>query len=188
MNPRTPPLNAVNDEELARLAQNGRQDAFIQLYERYFQAVLARVRFRVPESDAEDVTQEIFIAVLRSLEKFKGQSKFSTWLWSVTNNKIVDYYRANRSRKYEQDEYEEAMKHKSVSRTAEDETSREELAAVRDALQTLPQRYQEVIFMRFVDDMPFKDIALQTGQSLEAVKSLFRRSVSALGKKMEGNQ
>jgi RNA polymerase sigma-70 factor (ECF subfamily) len=178
----------VSDEELARLAQNGKQDAFIQLYERYFQPVLTRVRFRVPESDAEDVAQEVFIAVLRSLDKFKGQAKFSAWLWSVTNHKIADYYRSRKSKWIEEDEFEEVMKRSPGNDTTEDEENRRaELAAVRCALETLPPNYREVIFLRFADEMPFKEIALQTGQSLEAVKSLFRRSIAALGKRMEGN-
>ena len=85
----------------------GTQDAFVLLYERYFPTVFARVRFKVPESDVEDVTQEIFIAMLKSLGSFKGQSKFSTWIWTITNRKIVDYYRlANQA--HEQDDYEEA--------------------------------------------------------------------------------
>lgn len=187
---RTPPPKnqPVSDEALARLAQDGKQDAFIQLYERYFQYMLARVRFRVPESDAEDVTQEIFIAVLRSLDRFKGQAKFSTWLWSVANHKIADYYRSRKSKLIEQDEFEEIMKRSPGNHLTEDEENRRaELAVVRCALETLPQNYQEVIFLRFVDEMPFKDIALQTGQSLEAVKSLFRRSIAALAKRMEGN-
>jgi hypothetical protein len=82
INLRKPPLNtpSPSDEELARSAQQGKQDAFVMLYERYFPNVLARVRFKVPENDVEDVTQEIFIAVMKSLGGFKGQAKFSTWL------------------------------------------------------------------------------------------------------------
>jgi RNA polymerase sigma-70 factor (ECF subfamily) len=179
----TPP----SDEELVRMAQKGKQDAFVLLYERYFPNVLARVRFKVPENDVEDVTQEIFIAVLKSLDGFRGQAKFSTWLWTITNRKIVDYYRSHKSRLIEQDDYEEVVTRNSQISTNRIEGDQEDLSVVQHALGTLPQNYQDILLMRFVDEMPFNEIALRNGQSLEATKSLFRRSVAALAKKMEGD-
>jgi RNA polymerase sigma factor (sigma-70 family) len=176
-----------SDEELVRSAQTGNQDAFVLLYEQYFPNIFARVRFKVPENDVEDVTQEIFIAVLKSLGSFKGQSKFSTWIWTITNRKIVDYYRANKSRLTEQDDYEEVVTRNLSNHTASVDSSQEDLVTIQHALGTLPQNYQDILLMRFVDEMPFNEIALQNGQSLDATKSLFRRSVAALAKRMEGN-
>ncbi len=189
MNYQKLPLNNTppSDEELVRSAQMGKQDAFVLLYERYFPNVLARVRFKVPENDVEDVTQEIFIAVLKSLGSFKGQSKFSTWIWTITNRKIVDYYRANKSRFVEQDDYEEVVTRNLSTHTASADSHQDDLSAVQHALGSLPQNYQDILLMRFVDEMPFNEIALQNRQSLEATKSLFRRSVAALAKKMEGD-
>lgn len=187
INLQKPSLNppSPSDEELAQMAQKGKQDAFVLLYERYFPNVLARVRFKVPENDVEDVTQEVFIAVLKSLGSFRGQAKFSTWLWTITNRKIVDYYRSRKSRLTEQDDYEEVVTRNSPIPTSRIEDEQEDLAVVQQALGTLPQNYQDILLMRFVDEMPFNEIALHNGQSLEATKSLFRRSVVALAKKME---
>jgi len=189
INLRKPLFNtpSPNDEELARSAQQGKQDAFVILYERYFPNVLARVRFKVPQNDVEDVTQEIFIAVMKSLGSFKGQAKFSTWLWTITNRKIVDYYRSHKSRLIEQDDYEEVVTRNSLKHTPSADNSQEDLAIVQHALGTLPQNYQDILLMRFVDEMPFNEIALHNKQSLEATKSLFRRSVAALSKRMEGD-
>jgi RNA polymerase sigma-70 factor (ECF subfamily) len=178
---------APTDEELVRLAQMGKQDAFVLLYERYLPNILARVRFKVPEGDAEDVTQEIFIAVLKSLGSFKGQSKFSTWIWTITNRKIVDYYRSHKSNMIEQDDYEEVVTRNLSKHTTGTDSRQDDLMTVQHALGTLPQNYQDILFMRFVDEMPFNEIAIHNGQSLEATKSLFRRSVAALAKKMEGS-
>lgn len=175
------------DEELVRSAQAGKQDAFVLLYERYFPNVFARVRFKVPENDAEDVTQEIFIAVLKSLGSFKGQSKFGTWIWTITNRKIVDYYRSDKSKLTEQDDYEEVVTRNSSNHTVSVDSHQDDLDTVQRALNTLPQNYQDILLMRFVDEMPFNEIAQQTGQSLEATKSLFRRSVAALAKKTGGD-
>jgi RNA polymerase sigma factor (sigma-70 family) len=185
MNHQKPPPNIVSpsDEELVHSAQMGAQDAFVLLYERYFPTVFVRVRFKVPESDVEDVTQEIFIAMLRSLRSFKGQSKFSTWIWTITNRKIADYYR---SHKVKQDDYEEQVTRNLSNHTGSADRRQDDLAAIQSALGELPQNYQDILLMRFVDEMPFNEIALKNKQSLEATKSLFRRSMSALTKKMDG--
>ena len=180
------PQNVVipSDEELARSAQMGTQDAFVLLYERYFPTVFARVRFKVPESDVEDITQEIFIAILKSLGSFKGQSKFSTWVWTITNRKIVDYHRAH---KVNHEDYEEQVTRNLSNHTENTDLQQDDLAVIQYALSKLPQNYQDILLMRFVEEMPFNEIALKNKQSLEATKSLFRRSVSALTKKMEGD-
>jgi RNA polymerase sigma-70 factor (ECF subfamily) len=179
--------NLISDEDLARSAQAGTQDAFVLLYERYFANVFARVRFKVPESDVEDVTQEIFIAMLKSLGSFRGRSKFSSWLWTITNRKIADYYRSRKVGLTEQDDYEELVTRNLSNHTANVDSQADDLATVQYALLELPKNYQDILLMRFVDEMPFNEIALQNGQSLEATKSLFRRSMTALAKKLEGD-
>jgi RNA polymerase sigma-70 factor (ECF subfamily) len=189
MNHQKSPQNDVipSDEELVRSAQMGTQDAFVLLYERYFPNVFARVRFKVPESDVEDVTQEIFIAVLKSLNNFRVQSKFGTWIWTITNRKIADYYRSRKIGVTEQDNYEDLVTLNVANHTASTDNHQDDLAAIQHALCDLPQNYQDILLMRFVDEMPFNEIALQNSQSLEATKSLFRRSMTALTKKLEGD-
>jgi RNA polymerase sigma-70 factor, ECF subfamily len=188
MDQREAKLNAItpSDEELANSSQIGKQDAFILLYERYFPTVYARVRFRVPEVDVEDVTQEVFIAVLKSLNNFRGQSKFSTWIWTITNRKIADYYRSRKMIPVEQDDYEEQNDLSLPHQTRLAEHHQDDLTTIQHALCELPKNYQDILLMRLVDDMPFNEIARQNGQSLAATKSLFRRSVAALARKMEG--
>jgi RNA polymerase sigma-70 factor (ECF subfamily) len=176
-----------SDEELVRSAQSGQQDAFILLYERYFPTTYTWVRFKVPEIDVEDVTQEVFIAVLKSLSSFKGHSKFSTWIWTVTRHKIADYYRSHELIPIEQNEYEELTEHNLSNHAESVENRQDDLVTIQHALCQLPKNYQDILLMRFVDDMSFNEIARQNGQSLDATKSLFRRSVAALARKMDGD-
>jgi RNA polymerase sigma factor (sigma-70 family) len=189
MNHKKSALNIVipSDEELVRSSQTGAQDAFVLLYERYFQNVFARVRFKIPEGDVEDVTQEIFIAVLKSLKSFKAESKFRTWMWTITNRKIADYYRSHKVGVVEQNDYEELVNHDLSNHTASTDKRQDDLRTIQTALSDLPQNYQDILLMRFVDEMPFNEIAIENRQSLEATKSLFRRSLAALTKKLEGD-
>lgn len=172
------------DEELVHFAKMGKQDAFAALYERFLPAVYARVRFKVPETDVEDVTQEVFIAILKSLHGFRGQSKFSTWIRTITNRKIVDYHRTRVVAVTDSNDYDQA---KFGERPNHDEflERQDDLSIIQSALSELPQNYQDILLMRFVDEMPFSEIARQNGQSIEATKSLFRRSIAALSEKMQ---
>jgi RNA polymerase sigma-70 factor (ECF subfamily) len=172
-----------SDAELVKKAQEGNRDAFITLYNRYLPKVFNRVKSRVPVSDAEDVTQNIFIAIMQSLNSFKGQSAFSTWTYTIVNRQIADYYR-KRYRRNESvglDELENT--HSSLSY---EEEHLAEHALIQKALLDLPEHYQEIILMRFADGLKFKSIAKKQGQSLEAVKSLYRRAIQAMQKKLDG--
>ena len=95
--------SSTTDSALVRLAQQGNRDAFSGLYERYLPMVYKRVRYAVPERDVEDVTQDIFMAVLRSLKGFKGDALFSTWLRTLTKRRIADYYRRKNPAEHELD-------------------------------------------------------------------------------------
>ncbi len=184
MKPQEPTLDMPSDDELVQALKLGEQEAFSILYERFLPLVYARVRFKVPTSDVEDVTQEIFIAILKSLHNFKGNAKLSTWIRTITNNKIADYHRSKTNVENGHEDFEKVAQ-RNLSSHRESAKKQEELTSIQQALGKLPQNYQDILMMRFVEDMPFHEIAQQNGQSLEATKSLFRRSIDALSKKME---
>lgn len=174
-----------NDAELVNALKMGKQDAFNTLYERFLPLVYARVRFKVPTNDVEDVTQEVFIAILKSLNSFKGNSKLSTWIRTITNRKIVDYHRSKSNLEMVGQEDYEKTAHRHLTSHREASKTKDDLDSIQQALSVLPQNYQEILLMRFIDGLPFQEIARQNGQSLEATKSLFRRSIAALSQKME---
>jgi RNA polymerase sigma-70 factor (ECF subfamily) len=93
-------LQDASDEVLIQKFSDGVKEAFDALYFRHLPSVYKRVRYVVPESDVEDVTQEIFIAALKSLPSFRGEAKFGTWLRTLTNHKVAEFYR-RRTRKQE---------------------------------------------------------------------------------------
>lgn len=173
-----------NEEILARQAQNGDREAFLKLYDLYLQKVHNRVRSRVPAPYVEDVTQEVFIAVIRSLGKFKQQSRFSTWLYTIVNRQIADFYR-HRSRKIEQRSMSLDRIENLVSNSDHHHERSDERALIQKVLENLPEHYQEIILMRFADGLTFAEIAEERDQSLEAVKSLYRRAIQAIRDQMD---
>ncbi len=176
----------TNDEYLAKQAQQGNREAFLTLYNLYLNRVYSRVRSRVPMQDVEDVVQDVFIAVIRSLGSFEQRSNFGTWLYTIVNRQIADFYRkryrggiSGENQAISLDDAERVLDSKVADREKLDEQ-----LLLKRALQTLPEHYQDVIFMRFADKLAFAEIAAKRGQSLEAVKSLYRRAIQALRDQM----
>jgi RNA polymerase sigma-70 factor (ECF subfamily) len=172
-----------NEEHLARRAQQGDNEAFLKLYDLYLHKVYNRVRSKVPPPYVEDVTQEVFIAVIRSLHRFEQRSRFSTWLYTIVNRQIADFYR-QRSRYTDPESVSLDLMENSLAEPPYPYESGSERALVQKAFTKLPDHYQEIIFARFADGLTFAEIAEQRRQSLEAVKSLYRRAIQALKDEM----
>jgi RNA polymerase sigma-70 factor (ECF subfamily) len=178
-------LDEVEDEELIRLVNLGDQEAFTQLYNRHLPPVFKRVAYLIPEKDVEDVTQEIFIAMIQSLKTFRGDSKFSTWLRVITNRQISNYYRKNQRHLQagDLDVDDSWVQQKAESKSSGRETQDRKIY-VQQFLMQVPQHYREIVLLRFVDGLKFQEIADLQGQSLDAVKSTFRRAIHAMQKKL----
>ena len=173
------------DEELVRAAQEGLLEAFSNLYERYLPRVFRRVCCVIPEEDVEDVTQEIFIAVMKSLPSFRYESRFSTWLRTLVNRQVADYYRKRKTQEILLDDMSGANPDRFLMLGRKDhEQGWDELIIVRRALSNLPEHYQEIILLRFVEGLQFNEIAEERGQSLEATKSLYRRAIATLSQEV----
>lgn len=167
----------ISDDRLIQQFIQGDLQAFDSLYNRHIKTVYKRVRYVIPETDVEDVTQEVFIAALRSLPSFRGKAQFSTWLRTLTNHKVAEYYR-KRSRKKEAVQVD--LVHAERRGDHSSASAIEDRITLRRALQKLSEQYREVILLRFADGMQFNEIAELLNQNPEATKSLFRRAMSAL--------
>ncbi len=167
---------SVADEALVRQAQKGDQIAFEMLCERYLPFVYNRLRVLLPPQAVEDVTQEVFVAVLHSIRRYRGRSQFRTWLSGVIRHKVADYYRRRKRQGVE-------ISLEEVPQKGETDPW-EERALVRMALNRLPAHYQEVLLLRFVEGYSFSEIAERLDISLEAAKSRYRRAVQALAREL----
>jgi len=167
----------ASDQTLIQQFNAGNTEAFDFLYHRYLPNVYKRVRYVVPEADVEDVTQEIFIAAIKSLPSFRGDAQFSTWLRTLTNHKVAEFYR-KRTRK--QEPLLAPLSDATAKTTGSTSKTMEERIFIQKGLQALPENYREILLLRFAEDLQFNEIADLTNQNLEATKSLFRRAVAAL--------
>ncbi len=174
----------IND--WVKLAQTGNEEAFANLYTHFHPIVHRRVWHMIPKTDVDDVTQEVFIAVIKSLRSFRGEAKFSTWLNTLTSRQVANYYR-KRARHLDggtehsdiEDEQYRIKDHK------QDMSKMDDNITLRLTLASLPDHYQEILLLRFVDGLRFKEISVELDKTLDATKSLFRRAMSTLKEEIE---
>lgn len=168
---------------LAEQAQAGDKEAFFTLYNRYLNKVYNRVKSKIPIQEAEDVTQDVFIAVSRSLKSYKQEARFNTWLYTIVNRQIADFYR-RRGRVSSGNDSEVDLEAGENVPSVLDSQEIDRSMLIQKAMDKLPEHYQEVILLRFADGLTFNEIAEQRDQSLEAIKSLYRRAIQAVRAEM----
>jgi RNA polymerase sigma-70 factor (ECF subfamily) len=136
---------------------------------------------------AEDLVQETFLAALSSLDKFRGDSQLYTWLRSIAFHKINDFYRqqAREPKPHESPPDFDDMKR--LEQTGGDEPapftvmeSEEIQQSVHQALEGLPQDYQEVLVLKYLEEMPVLEISQVMGRSPKSVEGLLSRARKAM--------
>lgn len=169
----------MEEKDLIRRAAQGDADAFRQLVETY-QTPAYRLAARMcgPDS-AEDVTQEAFLAAWRALPEFRGDCRFSTWLYRLVSNAAIDCLR--REKKYRDtgdvDDLELPDGGPSPQEQAERSDTRD---AVRRALDRLSPEHRQVLLLRFMQELDYGEIARALNVSEGTVKSRINRAKSKL--------
>ena len=163
-------------QDLALKAQGGDKEAIGALYDEFLPVVYRRVCTLVPLLDAEDVTQEIFISMVRSISNFRGDALFSTWLYNIVHRRVADYYRRN-AEKLDQPEIDENI--------ASDQTTigLDNVLLLKQILNRLSYQQREIILLRIVDGLSFKEIAQKLEIELGAAKLRFYRAISSCKEK-----
>ena len=181
------------DEELVARSRGGDVESFNQLilrWERPIYALAYRVIGR--EDDARDVCQEAFLRAFRALPGFKGQAKFSSWLYRITLNLCRDWIRRRRRAPVSQmpegaDPLEIAGERGAVE-SIEDLAARRELtAAVEEAMALLPEEQRTTIILKEYHGMTFQEIADLQNCPLSTVKTRLYQGLSVVRRHMERN-
>lgn len=174
-------LSAVTDRDLVSTAIAGYEGSFEELVRRYQRPISAYVYRMVGNYEsALDLTQEIFIKIYNSLDKYRAEFKFSTWIYKIAHNSAVDHLRRTATREQsivngtEDDQYEIPIE--SGRLTPEQESERKERRTEIEAVvRTLPANYRELIILRHSQDLTYEEIVEVTGLPLGTVKNrLFR--------------
>ncbi len=168
----------LTDEELVERIKNGDKEALDALVKAYLPKVYNRVHSLVPEADAEDVTQDIFMSLVDSISSFQGKSAFSTWFHRISMNKVADYHRKI-ARRREQFSENQPIRIINPWKATEDEM------VIKQALVDLPEKHKEVLLLKFSEGLSFAEIADKLDLTYEATRSRCRRAIEAVREKIE---
>lgn len=169
----------MEEKDLICRAARGDAEAFRQLVEAY-QTPAYRLAARMcgPDS-AEDVTQEAFLAAWRALPEFRGDCRFSTWLYRLVSNAAIDFLRREKKHRDtgDVDDLELPDGGPSPQEQAERSDTRD---AVRRALDRLSPEHRQVLLLRFMQELDYGEIARALDVSEGTVKSRINRAKSKL--------
>ncbi|HEX5890114.1 MAG TPA: sigma-70 family RNA polymerase sigma factor [Pyrinomonadaceae bacterium] len=174
-------LSLVSDRELVAIAIDGFDGSFEELVRRYQRPISAYVYRMVGNYEsALDLTQEIFIKVYNSLNRYRAEFKFSTWIYKIAHNAAVDHLRRSATREQslvlgpEGDTYDLPLESARMSPEQESER-KERRGEIEAVVRALPANYRELIILRHSQDLSYEEIVEVTGLPLGTVKNrLFR--------------
>ena len=157
-----------DDRDAVAACQGGEREAFDRLVEKY-QRDVYRLCYRYVNNhqDANDMAQEVFLKAYRALDRFRGDSSFSTWLYRIAVNTCLNF---RASRKPEAAELPEALPDKSqgaLERLERDERSRQ----VREAVTRLPEKQRATLILKIYHDLTHEEVAGILGSTVGTVKA-----------------
>lgn len=170
------------DQELVRRFQSGDEDAFDRLVELHRRDVY-RLAFRLlgSHADADDLAQEAFLRVYRSLARFRGDSTFRTWVTRIVLNLATDRRRELASHRQSSLEELTPSQHP-VGRGEPAGFLREEV--LRKAVGRLPKRQRETLILRIFQQMKFHEIATVMGCTVGTAKANFFHAIRGLRQRL----
>ena len=174
-----------DEQALVRRAQEHQQDAFAELYERYFDKIYRYCVMKIgSRPEAEDMAQQVFIKAANSISSFKWRNvPFSAWLYRIAHNQMVDYLRKKSRQQSVPLDEAVAVSDSNPQKATELKMDIEEMIK---ATRGLTDAQREVISLRFAGELPIARVAEIMGKSQGAVKALQHSAIVALRKTMIG--
>ncbi|MBU1177974.1 sigma-70 family RNA polymerase sigma factor [Patescibacteria group bacterium] len=175
----------LTDGQLVELAKV-KADDFAPLVERY-QERLFRFAKRISyfsDEDTEDIIQEVFIKVYRNLNGYNDSLKFSTWIYQITRNAVIDAIRAKHTRPQNIHLEKEEMVNifKASTDIAKETIVRDHFDRVKNIIDDLPYKYKEVMILRFLEEKSYEEIMDIIKKPKGTVASLINRGRKMLTK------
>ena len=165
-------------------AKRGDQEAFGCLVRAYEKRVFALTRrLCVDPSDAEEAAQDAFLAVWQGLPSFRGEARFSTWLYRLTVNACTDILRRRQRRSGRDEPLDRAEALPDRAPSPQEAAERKELrSAIEAGLRQLPEEYRTALVLREIQQLSYEEIAQATGAKSGTIKSRISRGRGLLRK------
>lgn len=181
-------MEKLTDEQLIAVYLKGDRQALNLLIKRYLTPIYNfAFNYTKDEAAAEDLTQEVFVKVWKKIEKFNPQYKFKSWLYIIAKNTCLNYLKKNKAIAFSRLDngdgfiFERLIEETSPSPQTELEL-KETAAVINSVIEKLPEKYQQIVKLRYLGGYKFREIAGMFKESIETVKSRNRRALIRLKK------
>jgi RNA polymerase sigma-70 factor (ECF subfamily) len=171
----------LEDKNLIQQYLKGDEKALEILIAKYLKPIYSFTYKNVSNpADAEDITQEVFVKIWKNIRRFDQKKSFKPWIFQIAKNTSIDFLRKKKSIPFSRFENEKGQ-NALLENIAEaplnliENLSDKRVLAV--AIETLPEKEQKVINLRHVDGLSFKEIAKIFKESINTVKSRYRRAL-----------
>jgi RNA polymerase sigma-70 factor, ECF subfamily len=174
------------EEKLVGEAVRGNSSAFGELYDHYQPMIYRFIAVKVSRrEEAEDITHQVFLSAWLNIRGYQHRGHpFSSWLYQIARNQVIDHYRAKKN-----DTPLDAIDPEYFVAPASAEFSvpmKLDMEVVRRAMGKLKPDYQDVIILRFIEDLPLKETAVAMKKTEGAVKLMQHRAIKELKKIIGG--
>lgn len=185
----------TNQTDFIDRLKGGNESAFSELLDEFQQKVFHTCLSFVPnKEDAEDIAQEVFLEVFRSIHKFQGNSKLSTWIYKISTNKCLEFIRKKSAKKrfaflqsisgndipIDKTNYFTEFNHPGIVLENKERTE-----TIYVAINSLPESQRVIFTLAKLDGKSYQEIVEITGKSLSSVESIMFRAKKNLQKKLE---
>jgi len=181
------PVSESEEKALVALAVDGDTQAFTRLFDRYYDRIYRHIYYRVGRvEDAEDLAQQVFLQAWRALGRYRQtDSPFVAWLFTIAHNNVVSFYRRLRpaaSLEASGLDWPAAADTEGMMEAGLDHER------VRQAIRHLRLEYQQVLVLRFLEDLPYRDIAGALGKSEVHIRVMQHRALQELRRVLDEGQ
>ncbi|OCT14685.1 RNA polymerase subunit sigma-70 [Paenibacillus pectinilyticus] len=178
-------MDNLTDEQLIEEIRQGHTEAYRVIVERHKSYIFTLVYRMVGHKEtAEDLTQEVFVKLFRSLSHFRGDAKLTTWLYRMTTNLVTDYRRTQKRRPYEA--LLDKMKGWFTDSCEEPEAMvvrKDEQAHMQELLSQLPDKYRIVMVLYHFKQLSYSEMSEITGLPIKTLETRLYRGKAMLKEK-----
>lgn len=176
-------LKNLSDDEILELLRNSSslERGFKALVEKYQEKLYWQIRRMVlHHEDADDVLQNTFIKVFRSIQGFEGKSSLYTWLYRIAGNESLTFL--EKQKKSQTDSLDDLTHHPAILRLKSDSYYEGDEAGLllQEAIVSLPEKQRQVFHLRYYDEMSYKDMSETLETSEGALKASFHHAVKKI--------
>lgn len=177
-------------EALVNKARAGDKDALTKLYGGFRDKIYRYVFFKCGNhADAEDITNEVFLRMIQSIANFQWKGiGFSSWLFRIASNLVIDYYRKKSRRNTESIKERDYIGETNWEQISEFLDNRDLFQVIYKNTDYLTQLQKEVVNLRFIGDLSLKETAEAMAKNVNSVKAIQHAAIKKLKEKVKENQ